>query len=1422
MKIFAKIISVLTAVALLPAIPPVHAASLAVNEAFNSYVTYEVPQDISTDLEYYWVQEYKEGDKGLAVYGKRQGGYIEYSVANLDTVCISFDIMCLDKPLSGSLRVGDSSGNALDVLNFDKTHHIKTHNGLSVGGYHKSTMTNVAVVYKAKSKTYDVYLDGKLKQKDYKASKSTVQSVSTVRFYVQADEQAAFVFDNINITDESKPRTKYPTDVFNIEENEPIEPDAADFEAKLGSEVLVNETFDDSTTLTAYALGNILEERKEENGNGYMYVEKTVFSGDFHLNANNINSDSDYVVYEFDIQNLDRNSYCNVYLSDAKDVSMPLGVLAKGSVWKFGSIYRELELEKWYRISVAIDYYERKAYYYLNGEKVGNGTLPDGFANGTEVTLFRFHMTKYSAFGDIGEFSDSLKFMLDNVRVYDSKEPKEDLSKVERTIKLSDRTVFKSDKAYKKLLDGYWGIHLGSGVVLKDGEKSILQNAPYENGNTYMVPFNELTQVLGLNGSINGTTVSLAGKSADVSDAEIKDDETYIPFDTFFVTLLGKKVYAHDTEYNKGMRVIGDSLFVSGSGTDLDALNTYLLFVRPDAQRIHDEYTKSSLYGVHPRVQATAADFARLREECETNVYKSAWKQSVIGVAENYMDKDPVYYHLPDGVRLLEVSREVDRRMYALGMAYQLTGDKKYADRAWLDLKAVSEFTSWHPAHALDVGEMAAGVAVGYDWMYDAFTPEQREVIEKGVYNNCFYDYNILYTTAKGAMYNLAIGDSNWNNICSGGVSLVSVAMLDVYPEIAEKMLSNAVRAIEPAIVRYAPDGAWYEGASYWELTTQYTVKILSGLQTVFGTAYGLDRLQGLGTAARYELAMQSPYGIYSYGDSLEGTKVFSPEMFYIASRYNDPLVAQSVLEFSKGVFATGEQLAMSLLWYDVNSASTNEALPLDKYVERDGVITMRDSWDATEQNFVGIHAGPTNTDHGHLDGGSFVFDSMGVRWARDLGMGDYNQAGYWEEYDGGIKWNIFRMRAEAHNCIVINPNQQQDQIWKSTAPITKYATKPRGGIAIADTTELYANNVNSSRRGFFFTDNRQSLVVRDEINLKQQSDVYWFMITGSEVSINGNTAILEQDGRRLKLEFVTDAASAEMTCDTAKALPESYQNPDDRVETAKRIAIKMNASGTVNLTVKLTPMDIDGTGVADYNVSMDSWAIPDGEIPKKPEMSAVYINGDEIIPAGSSVDYYYLEGTLSGVPTIDVRTDGCDIAVEKGASLAQPTKVTLTDWNDPTNKGVYSIIFHSIPKPKEFDGMESIPITSVKPSAEPQKENGAKNVLDGDLSTRWSADGTGVTLIIDTGKVQRLDNIAIAFGDGDIRKEKFSIGVSENGTDYRDVFDGMSNGTTLEHEFFDLQSTNARYIRLTLNGNDSSDSSQWNSITEIVVTRRK
>ena len=1086
----------------------------------------------------------------------------------------------------------DVAALANGVLYFDQSTQV----AIPLGEWHKISF---AVDYYAKKVTY--YFDG--------VQQGEGRSIADCSF---ADKTLVDCF-RFHVTPFGS--SAIPSSIYAPASGDSIEfllDDVCVYEAKEPKGKVI---FNDSTgaNLIGYpSTSNVIKQTEEADGNQCTLVQKPQGaepSSSFHLNAKNIVSESDYVIYEFRLKNLNATSFFKAYIGYLEN-NLDVAALANGVLYFDQSTQVAIPLGEWHKISFAVDYYAKKVTYYFDGVQQGEGrSIADcSFADKTLVDCFRFHVTPFGSSAIPSSIyapasGDSIEFLLDDVCVYEEKEPIDNVESVDKMIEISDRTVFESDNAYRDMLSGYWGLHLGSGVLFLNGEKIILEHAPYAKGDTYMVPFYELSAALGLEGSISDNLAVLGSNRTEIVESEITDTETFIPFNTYFVTLLGKQVYQYETVFNKGMSIMGDTLFTPPVGTDMDKLNSYLLFARPSTETIHAAYSQSAVYGAHPRVQATAEDFVRLRSECETNANKRSWKNWIIRRANEYVaNPTPVEYVVKDG-RLLEVSREVDSRMYALGMAYQLTGETKYADRAWLDLKAVSEFANWHPGHALDVGEMASGVAIGYDWMYDAFTPEQRAIIEKGVYNNCFYDYNILYSTGRGAMSQLAIGDSNWNNICSGGVSLMSIAMLDVYPEVAETILSRAIRCIEPAIVRFAPEGAWYEGPDYWSLTWQYTAKILSGLQTVFGTSYGLDRLEGLCTSARWAIALQSPYGIYPYGDSKDYGKssinLYTPEMLYMGAHYNDPFVTRTVLEHLNPHWQNGEQLAMSLLWYDTSTPETVEEMPLDMYDAYDGVITMRDSWDQSSQNFVGIHAGKTNTDHGHLDGASFVFDSMGIRWAKDLGMGDYNQTGYWDEKDGGDRWKIFKMRAEAHNCIVINPDENQDQIWESTAPITKYESDAYGGIALVDTTELYAKNVNQSRRGFFFTDNRQSLVVRDEINLKKESDIYWFMLTYSDITmtkVDERTVLLTaQNGKQLKLTFETDADSAEISYGAAEPLPESYHNEEDKAADANRLAIKLHDGGvdTVNLTVKLTPVGINASSVSAYDKPMDTWSLP-------------------------------------------------------------------------------------------------------------------------------------------------------------------------------------------------------------------------------------
>lgn len=123
------------------------------------------------------------------------------------------------------------------------------------------------------------------------------------------------------------------------------------------------------------------------------------------------------------------------------------------------------------------------------------------------------------------------------------------------------------------------------------------------------------------------------------------------------------------------------------------------------------------------------------------------------------------------------------------------------------------------------------------------------------------------------------------------------------------------------------------------------------------------------------------------------------------------------------------------------------------------------------------------------------------------------------------------------------------------------------------------------------------------------------------------------------------------------------------------------------------------------------------------------------------------------------------------------------------------------------------LPIYSV--IASDDDGNIPENTLDGDLSTRWSAEGDGQWIQYDLGTIQTVKSVKIAWYKGDSRTSDFEIMSGTSTSDLNVVYTGISSGTTLDLEEYSFTSESARYIRIVGYGNSSN---AWNSITEFEI----
>ncbi len=582
----------------------------------------------------------------------------------------------------------------------------------------------------------------------------------------------------------------------------------------------------------------------------------------------------------------------------------------------------------------------------------------------------------------------------------------------------------------------------------------------------------------------------------------------------------------------------------------------------------------STLRPSHPRLFVSAADWPRLREAVKTNELMAKWQTQMLKKANAIVPVRPARYEIPDGLRLLAKSRQVLDRVSLLALEYHLTQDARFAQRAWVELNAAAQFPDWNNSkHFLDTAEMTHAFALGYDWLYDFWTPEQRQTLRAAILAKGLQPG--LEAQRKKAWW--AVSRHNWNQVCNGGLAIGALAVADTDREIAGEVLNLALTYIQLPMAEFAPDGAWGEGPGYWDYATIYNVAMLAALDTALGTDFGLSTLPAFAETGAFPLYLNGPSGkSFNYADG--GDHYFSgPQLFWLARKFNRP-------EFCLSEYETTDPSALDMIWLDAgHRASSLSNLALDRYFRKVELAVFRSEWLKPEALYAGLKAGDNAVNHSHLDLGSFVLDALGERWAVDFGKEDYNLPGYF----GKQRWTYYRLRAEGHNTLVLNPGMGPDQASRAVAPITRFESRPERAFAITDLTTAYAPHAEKVRRGLAMLQ-RKAILVQDEVQSAKGADLWWFMHTAADIQIDGTKATLRLGNKTLTAQILAPT-EARFTVMPAEPLPNT-PHPEKQANNAKyrKLAIHLPAAKDTRVTVLLAPSNsaINSPSV----VPLDQW----------------------------------------------------------------------------------------------------------------------------------------------------------------------------------------------------------------------------------------
>lgn len=518
----------------------------------------------------------------------------------------------------------------------------------------------------------------------------------------------------------------------------------------------------------------------------------------------------------------------------------------------------------------------------------------------------------------------------------------------------------------------------------------------------------------------------------------------------------------------------------------------------------------------HPRILLCKGAEKALKKQAKLPVWNGLY-ESILQACDTMLGL-PVNERVVVGRRLLATSRENLRRILFLGFAYRMTGEKRYSDRAEAEMLKAASFSDWNPSHFLDVAEMTAALAIGYDWLYPKLSETSRRtirtaILEKGLKPSFGKEHDAILNAP-----------TNWNQVCHCGMAYGALAVAETEPDLARRTIERAVEKVRIPMRHYAPDGAYPEGYAYWEYGTSFNVLLISAMENAFGTDFGLCDAPGFLESGKFMLHMVTPQlRSFCYSDCSTDAGLL-PALFWFYRKTGDASILCNqgwLLQADSRKNHLQDRLLPLLFVWGQGASLDKPTVPETLYWKGGGdnpVFLMRSGWNDPDALYVGVKMGTPGASHAHMDVGSFIFEADGVRWAIDMGGEDYDRlekrgVDLWNGAQGSQRWEVFRYNNKAHNTLTFNDKPQSI---KGKVQIKDWRDSARLRYVAMDLTPVYEGQVRYAERAVAMVDDSYA-VIEDRVEPGlYYTRMRWTLVTEATPRIlSDSVLLLEKEGKR-------------------------------------------------------------------------------------------------------------------------------------------------------------------------------------------------------------------------------------------------------------------------------------------------------------------
>lgn len=475
---------------------------------------------------------------------------------------------------------------------------------------------------------------------------------------------------------------------------------------------------------------------------------------------------------------------------------------------------------------------------------------------------------------------------------------------------------------------------------------------------------------------------------------------------------------------------------------------------------------------------------------------------------------------------------------FHLAFLYQMTGDQKYADKAFEFADAFCDLTTWtQRAHEFpiiysrimpwnvpddqvnfnfdhyngDAGRMMAAV---YDWLYTALNQAQRDRIRGALLEKVVtrvrgdYEFHWWATAYR----------CNWCGVCNSGVGLTGLALLTEHPQLTD-IVAESYNRINSMFNELGVDGGWQEGGGYWNYGVHTSTFFADALKRLTKSKYNLFENKRLkNNPVTFPLYISLPGNrSLNFEDSGGGSLIGSAHLINkLAVETNSKEAAWYRNEF----MGNGNDI-FDIIWQRPELVAKPPKSSSIHFRTIDWWVMRSDFKDKTKVLVAGKAGMNDDPHHGHLDIGQFVVYWQGEYFIQDLG-----RAGYDEKYFDEARFDYPEASSVGHNVVYVNGEKQisgkyykQPYDYNVGGEVVEFRSSEKLDYVLMNPTNAYPKKELKEWRRHVLLDKPQITVIVDEVKANPGSEIEVRFHPGVDFSIEEDFVLLE--GKEGKMALI-------------------------------------------------------------------------------------------------------------------------------------------------------------------------------------------------------------------------------------------------------------------------------------------------------------